>query len=190
MFYQGIHHTAFATADAEATVHFWRDLLGMRLVLISGEPGNRQYFFEVGENSCISFFEWAGVDKIPYKRHGEPVNGPFVFDHIAIGVTDQDALWEVMALLDAGDFPASDVVDHGYCYSLYSYDPNGIPIEFTCNARLADGLPLLPAAIDPTLWEKVHGAEPVPYCWPLPDPILPEDRIIVPGAGKELYLTV
>ncbi len=42
--YTGINHLAMATGDMDATIRFWRDLLGMRLVTGLGHPGYRHYF--------------------------------------------------------------------------------------------------------------------------------------------------
>jgi len=39
MKFNGINHLAMATGDMDATIRFWRDLLGMRLVGGLGEPG-------------------------------------------------------------------------------------------------------------------------------------------------------
>ena len=45
--YNGINHVALATSDMDKTIRFWRDLLGMRLIAGVGNPGRRQYFFEI-----------------------------------------------------------------------------------------------------------------------------------------------
>jgi catechol 2,3-dioxygenase-like lactoylglutathione lyase family enzyme len=47
MHYTGINHLAMATGDMDATIRFWRDLLGLRLVAGLGRPGYRHYFFEI-----------------------------------------------------------------------------------------------------------------------------------------------
>ncbi len=185
--FTGIHHTAFATDNIEKTVRFWRDLLGMRLVYAYGRPGYRQYFFEVSENNRISFFEWPDVTRVDYHRHGEPVKGPFIFDHISLGVESMEKLWDLMAKLDAAGTPVSDVIDHGCFLSIYSYDPNGIPIEFSCDS------------IDMNSWkepvlkdEDPHPADmaeamPNHDHWPDPEPIPEEERIVVPGEGVENF---
>ena len=186
-FYTGLHHTGFATRDMDLTVRFWRDLLGMRLVYSYGKPGYRQYFFHIHGDSRLSFFEWPEVEKVPYKRHGEPVKQPLVFDHISIGVKNKEALWELMARLDGADFPVSDVVDHGWFLSIYSYDPNGIPIEFSCNVRGYDleQNPVIRDTEPPS--EKMKYTDPLPGQWPDPIPILEEERILVPGEGQEYF---
>ncbi|MEO5351610.1 MAG: VOC family protein [Magnetococcus sp. XQGC-1] len=185
--FTGIHHTAFATSDMALTVRYWRDLLGMRLVYAYGSPGYRQYFFNIHGSSYISFFEWSEVEKTPYKRHGEPVKGPFAFDHISIGVVNEEALWSLVARMEGADFPVSDVVDHGWFYSVYSYDPNGIPIEFSCN------IPGIDVCRDPVIRDQepppelFMSPEPLAGQWPAPAPILSEERNIVPGEGKEFF---
>ncbi|HWR72085.1 MAG TPA: VOC family protein, partial [Nitrospirota bacterium] len=58
--FSGVNHLAMATGDIDATIQFWRDLLGMRLVVGLGQPGYRHYFFEISERDMIAFFEWPG----------------------------------------------------------------------------------------------------------------------------------
>jgi len=41
MMFKSIHHPAFVTGNLDKTIRFWRDLLGMRLALTLGNPGNR-----------------------------------------------------------------------------------------------------------------------------------------------------
>ena len=185
--FTGIHHTAFATNNIELTVRFWRDLLGMRLVYAYGSPGYRQYFFLISGNNRISFFEWDDVEPVSVRRHGDPIKGPFIFDHISIGVSDREALWEIMARLDTADFHCTDVIDHGCFLSIYSYDPNGIPIEFSCDVPGHD------LFWDPVIKDLANTSDyltepnPVPGQWPKPEPIPEEDRIIVPGEGKDNF---
>lgn len=181
--YVGIHHPAFGTCDLDKTIRFWRDLLGMRLVYTSDEGAGRQVFLSVGGGNYIVFFEWLEACSLPYRRHGEPKAGEQVFDHISIQVADEEQLWEIMGRLDAAGMPASDIVDHGFCRSLYSYDPNNIPIEFLCIRNDVD-LNARPVFADPDpLPAMKDGAEPVPGHWPEPEEILPEEREVYPGAS-------
>ncbi len=131
MRFTGINHLARATGDMDATIRYWRDLLGLRLVAGLGHPGYRHYFFELTGRDMIAFFEWPGVEPGPDKDHGAPVRGPFTFDHISFGLEDEDALWELRDRLDAAGFWVSEVVDHGFIHSLYSFDPNNIAVEFS-----------------------------------------------------------
>src|SRR3990172_6789032 len=102
--YTGINHLAMATGDMDATIRFWRDLLGMRLIAELGKPGYRHYFFEISQNDTIAFFEWPGIEPVPEKEHGRPVRGPFVFDHVSIGVESADSLWDIKDRISGAGF--------------------------------------------------------------------------------------
>lgn len=186
--YNAIHHLAMVTGDMDGTVRFWRDLLGMRLVVGLGKPGYRHYFFEVSERTFLAFFEWPGVEPVPEKDHGFPVRGPFIFDHVSFEVSDDEELYKLKRSLDAAGFYVSDVIDHGFIHSIYSFDPNGIPIEFSCAAGNID------VHEDPIMMDAapsevtLEGPEPREGNWPQPDTELPEEREIFPGEGKELVL--
>lgn len=163
--FTGINHLAMVTADMDKTVRFWRDLLGMRLVVGLGHPGYRHYFFEITDKDMIAFFEWPGVRPIAEKDHGAPVRGPVAFDHLSFGVESLDELKRLKDLLEANDFWASEIIDHGFILSLYAFDPNNIPIEFSyavpdCDVRAH------PIMIDshPTK-TAMEGSEPCPRNW-------------------------
>ena len=183
----GLNHVAFATADLESTIAYWRDLIGLRLVLGYEDMAIRQYFFAISPTMLISFFDWPQVEKPAYKRHGEPVSGPFTFDHVAIGLADEEAVWQMQGRLEAGGFPVSDVIDHGFLRSIYSYDPNHIPVEFNC---MVEGVELFSAPIlaDPHAPPAAHqGAEPQPGRWPDTPKDRQDERIVLPGEGYTLF---
>ncbi|GAB6143102.1 VOC family protein [Desulfocicer niacini] len=182
--YKGINHLAMATADIDMTIRFWRDLLGMRLVAGLGHPGYRHYFFEISPYDMIAFFEWPDVEKIPEKDHGAPVKGPLAFDHVSLGVEAEEDLWALKQKLEAAEFWVSEVIDHGFIYSIYSFDPNNIPIEFSYaipevslrkHPEMADTSPS-PMAVE--------GPEPQKGRWPeIKAPIPEADREVYPGEG-------
>ena len=136
--YTGINHLALATKDMDTTVRFWRDLLEMPLIAGLGHEGYRQYFFEISDHDMIAFFEWPEVENIPEKDHGVPVKGPFAFDHIALEVSSHEDLWTLKDRLEANDIWVSEVVDHGFIQSIYTFDPNDIPIEFSVPMKEVD----------------------------------------------------
>jgi catechol 2,3-dioxygenase-like lactoylglutathione lyase family enzyme len=182
--YTGVNHLAMVTADLEKTIRFWRDLLGLPLVIGQGRAGRRQYFFSITEQDMLAFFEWDGVEPIPEKDHGAPVKGPFVFDHVSIGVASADDLRELQATLEAAGFWASEVVDHGFIWSLYTFDPNGIALEFSVfvegrhplrTPTLVDSHPL-PAALE--------GPFPQTGKWPAPA-ALPDELVAYPGEAED-----
>jgi catechol 2,3-dioxygenase-like lactoylglutathione lyase family enzyme len=186
--FNGINHLAMATGDMDRTIRFWRDLLGMRLVAGLGKPGYRHYFFEISPLDLIAFFEWPGVEPVEEKDHGYPVKGPFIFDHVSFGVDTEDDLWEIKDKFTAAGFEVSGVIDHGFIHSIYAFDPNGIPIEFSHNVEgidirrnpsLADTAPSQTAQEGPESNTKV---------WPpVETPTAKEKRRVYPGAGSELF---
>ena len=186
--YNGVNHLAMATNNMDETIRFWRDLLGMRLVAGLGRPGYRHYFFEISARDMIAFFEWPAIEPVVEKEHGRPARGPFIFDHVSFGVESENDLWMLKDRIDAAGIWVSEVIDHGFIHSIYSYDPNGIPIEFSyhvigTNVRdeplMADREPT-PAAQE--------GSEPQFEKWPRIDKPTPtSERKIYPGAGSELF---
>jgi len=182
--YSGINHLAMATGDMDGTIRFWRDLLGMRLVAGLGSKGYRHYFFEISDQDMIAFFEWPQVTALEEKDHGVPVRGPFAFDHVSFGVAGEDDLWELKDRLEAADFWVSEVIDHGFIHSIYAFDPNGIPIEFSSPV---DGVDLRrrPQMRDryPTKF-AMEGPEPRPEKWPAVIRPTPDgQRAVYPGEG-------
>jgi len=184
----GVNHLAMATRDMDKTIRFWRDLLGMRLVAGLGQPGYRHYFFEISENDLIAFFEWPGVKPVPEKDHGRPVTGPYVFDHVSFGVETEEDLWKTKDRLSAAGFWVSDVIDHGFIHSIYAFDPNGIPIEFSHNVEEVNvrKKPSMKDS-DPSAVTQ-EGSEPQLRKWPTVNSPTPKNEwIVYPGAGSELF---
>ena len=186
--FNGINRLAMATGDMDKTIRFWRDLLGMRLVAGLGQPGYRHYFFQISDCDLIAFFEWSGTEPVSKKEHGWPVKGPFIFDHVSFGVESEDDLGELKDKLDAAGFHVSDTINHGFIHSIYSHDPNGIPIEFSYNVAGID------IRKEPQMKDEapsrvtLEGVEPQTGVWPgVKTPTPASKRVVYPGAGSELF---
>ena len=188
MNYNGVNHIALATGNIKETVRFWRDLLGMRLIAAIGDPGNMQYFFEISENCSIAFFEWPNVEPVPEKEHGRVVAGPFAFDHIAFGLEREDELWELKDKFNAAGIWVSEVIDHGFIHSIFTFDPNGIPIEFAWNVQGID-IRKNPLIIEPPPNEAAgEGPEPQEDRWPSVEvPTMKTDRKTYPGQISRFF---
>lgn len=182
--YTGINHLAMATRDMDRTIRFWRDLLEMRLVAGLGRPGYRHYFFEISAHDMIAFFEWPGVENLPEKDHGVPINGPFAFDHVSFEVETDDDLFSLKGRLGGAGFWVSEVVDHGFIHSIYSFDPNNIPIEFSAP------VPGVDVRKTPRMRDRqrgpvsLEGSDPQPGHWPSLEPIPDGEKIVYPGEGR------
>jgi catechol 2,3-dioxygenase-like lactoylglutathione lyase family enzyme len=186
--FNGVNHLAMATGDMDMTIRFWRDLLGMRLVAGLGQPGYRHYFFQISDRDLIAFFEWPTIKPVKRKEHGAPVSGPFIFDHVSFGVETEEDLWALKDRLAAADQWVSDVIDHGFIHSIYAFDPNGIPIEFSHNVAGID------VRKNPQMRDTVpvrfaqEGAEPLADKWPAVKKATPKaERMVYAGAGSELF---
>jgi catechol 2,3-dioxygenase-like lactoylglutathione lyase family enzyme len=171
-----------------ATIRFWCDLLGMRLISGFGEAGFRHYFFEIDASSSISFFEWDGAQPVARKLHGRPVSGQIAFDHVAFALDSADAVWMLKDRLEAAGFPCSDMIDHGSFHAVYSFDPNGIPIKFCCDAeelQSCGGFILHDANPPPAATE---GAEPQRGKWPeVTNPIPTAKRLVKTGDSSGFF---
>ncbi len=95
-----------------------------------------------------------------------PFPAHFAFDHVSLGVESEEDLWELKDKLEAADIWVSEVVDHGFIHSIYSFDPNNIPLEFSYNVRGAE-IRLHPVMGDVAPSEITReGSEPQPNHWP------------------------
>lgn len=186
--FNGVNHLAMATGDMDSTIRFWRDLLEMRLVAGLGKPGYRHYFFQISDTDLIAFFEWSGVKPVKKKDHGEPVKGPYIFDHVSFGVDTEEDLWRLKDRISAAGFWVSEVIDHGFIHSIYAFDPNGIPIEFSHNVEGIDVRknPSINDSAPSTITKE--GSEPRLDKWPKVVKATPKKEwIVYPGAGSELF---
>ena len=105
------HHVALATRDLEATHAFYTDVMSFTLVKAVAADSNdkgdwaKHLFYDTG----LGLPEWV--------------------NHIAFDAPDLEALEaRKQHWLGAGLFVAE--IDHGWCTSIYTTDPNGILVEF------------------------------------------------------------
>lgn len=185
---RGIHHLALVTGSLDLTLRFWRDLIGLQVRCRVGAPGYRQYFLDAGGRTLLAFFEWTGAEPLPEKDHGVPKRGPIVFDHVAFELGDEADLFALRERIGAAGFWVSEAMDQGFVRSIYTFDPNGVPVEFSVAV----------AASDPRLTTRfadrspgavaLEGADPQPGVWPVPARATPEgDRVFYPGVESDWF---
>ena len=133
---KGLHHAAFRCRDSEETRRFYEDFLGLPLVeafeIRQTKTGRStsvlHTFFEMGDGSCMAFFEAPGRPFDFKPQHD--------FDlHIALEVEPA----ELDARFDEGrkrGIETRGIADHGFIRSIYFRDPNGYVVELS--ARKAD----------------------------------------------------
>jgi len=135
-----LHHNAYVTKDMEATRRFYEDIIGMPLIATWAEKTDlfgkeRVYchcFFALEDGGALAFFQFADEDD-----HAEfgPQMPMSPFHHIALRVTreQQDAMLERVQQAGYTEPEGYYVLEHGYCHSLYVFDPNGLIVEFTAD---------------------------------------------------------
>ena len=160
----GVNHLAFITNDLTKTIRFWRDLLGLRLEAGIGHEGYRHYFFKLGDENQIAFFEYEQASPMEYKFHGERTDKPLGFDHLSMTVDTVEELFGFKDKLEAAGFKVHGAVDHGIIWSIYFFDPNNIPLEISWETMKVTNPPAMdevkPMAI------VAEGAAPQPGHWP------------------------
>ena len=137
----GFHHLAIATKDAKATHGFYTGAMGFELVKVEvGRAGTRGFakhlFYDTGNGEMIAFWDFhdAGLPDDWSPAISDGLGLPHWANHVAFHARDQD---EIVARrrrwLDHG----CDVmeIDHGWCTSIYTNDPNGIMVEFCTTTR-------------------------------------------------------
>ena len=139
-----LHHTAYLSKDLEKTRAFYEDIVGLPLVATWSEADElfgavRVYchcFFGMPDGSALAFFQFA--EKKDQDEFDPPLT-PSPFRHIALNVT-ADAQADIHERLKKANWKPEGtyVLEHGYCRSLYTEDPNGMLLEFTCDAPGAE----------------------------------------------------
>lgn len=135
-----LHHNAYVTHDQEATRAFYEDIIGLPLIATWKESDElfgkvRVYchtFYGLGDGSALAFFQFA--EKEDQAQFG-PKMPHSPFQHIALKVTE-DVQNGITERLEKAEWKPEEtyVLEHGYCQSVYTSDPNGLLLEFTVDA--------------------------------------------------------
>ncbi len=113
----------------DATVRFYHGVLGMRLVSMVMAGPMRHYFFEIGPENTVAFFEVKGAHAFA-KPAGIPDRDRSAqFDHLSFNLPDEEALHALRDRLAAYGCEVTEVVDHEIVHSIYFTDPHGIALE-------------------------------------------------------------
>ena len=145
---RGIHHLALNTEDMKMTIDYYVDVLGMKLVHamkippgLGAGPNNRgnppyenlrHYFFDMGNDSLLAFFEMPKGEKqvgdrdaIAAMQHVSFSMLPDAFEALQLRLRERDI--DTIGPLEV--LPG--------VFSVYFFDPNGIRLEASCQP--ADG---------------------------------------------------
>ena len=157
---KGFHHITMVSSDAQRTLAFYRDLLGIQLIkktINFDDPGAYHLYFGNAEGmpgTILTFFEW------PHTRRGHwGVGG---VHHLALEVRNTEAQLKWKRRLEDEGVPVNGPIDRGYFTSLYFADPDGQILEIATagpgyaidEPAEALGQSLLLPPVDPTPDEK------------------------------------
>ena len=138
---RGVHHLALNTDDMQMTIAFYTEVLGMPLIHAmrvppglgtgEGNRGNppyenlRHYFFDMGNDSTLAFFELPkGAEELGNR------NNVAAMQHVAFA-TDAAGATALLARLTAhGVANSGPIESFTNLHSVYFFDPNGIRLEF------------------------------------------------------------
>jgi len=126
--WRGVNHLALVTPDMDATVRFYAGVLGMRVVATVMAGPMRHYFFEIGPENTVAFFEMRGMETFA-KPAGMPTSRAIQLDHLSFNLPDEQALLDLRDRLRDAGCEVTEVVDHTIVRSVYFTDPNGIALE-------------------------------------------------------------
>ena len=145
---RGIHHLALNTEDMKMTIDYYVDVLGMKLVHamkippgLGAGPNNRgnppyenlrHYFFDMGNDSLLAFFEMPKGEKQVGDR-----NAIAAMQHVSFSMLP-DAFEALQLRLKERDIDTIGPLEVlPGVFSVYFFDPNGIRLEASCQP--ADG---------------------------------------------------
>lgn len=134
---KGIHHVAFASRDTQATYDFYHNKLGMKLFRTEnhrqGEGYFRHFFFDMGNDQLIGFFEVNNVGERPdYKTDLSGSLGlPLWVNHIAFNTETEERFEQIKNRAKENGVRFFAKIDHDWVKSIYFLDPNGITLEYT-----------------------------------------------------------
>jgi catechol 2,3-dioxygenase-like lactoylglutathione lyase family enzyme len=133
----GFHHLAIATRDLDATHRFYTEAMGFELVKAVAAPTPeggwaRHLFYDAGDDGMLAIWDLHDDEHIPPDFSPAISTGlglPAWVNHVAFNATDLDDLCRRRDHWLSLGYDAAQI-DHGWCTSVYTNDPNGILVEF------------------------------------------------------------
>ena len=182
----GIHHLTAIATDAQRTVDFYTQIVGLRLVKQAvnfDDPTAYHLYFgndAAAPGSLLTFFEWKDL---PPGRTG--VGGTH---HVALETASRDTLLQWKRWLSDQGLPVSGPYDRVYFTSIYFTDPDGLIIEIATRGpgwtvdeapdRLGTAVQMPPAAtMTGHRDEAAIAAETWPEAITAPTPLMRLDQI-------------
>lgn len=132
------HHLALVAKDMQAMHDFYERVMGFELVKVEIAPimeggWGKHFFYRMGGDDSKFIAFWELHDTPSQADHQYDLNAaanlPAGTNHISFTA---DSVEELMARKDKWHDAGLDVleIDHNWCHSVYTRDPNGNMVEF------------------------------------------------------------
>jgi catechol 2,3-dioxygenase-like lactoylglutathione lyase family enzyme len=135
----GVHHIAIATPQIDAMHGFYTEAMGFELVkaVVNPTPEGgwaKHVFYDTGDGQMIAFWDLHGEFTVPTGGLAGSVGLPDWTNHLAFTAADRTAL---DVARDRWLAVGCDVVeiDHEFCVSIYTNDPDGTLVEWCMDTR-------------------------------------------------------
>ena len=134
----GYHHLALAARDMTAIHRFYEDVMGFELVKVEVAPvpdgGWAKHFFYRMDGDDSRFIAFWELHDVPGTAQLETnlcraAGVPDFINHIAFAVSTADELDRRKGRWLAAGRDVLEI-DHGWCHSIYTKDPNDNLVEF------------------------------------------------------------
>jgi catechol 2,3-dioxygenase-like lactoylglutathione lyase family enzyme len=137
----GVHHLAFATKDVEANHRFYTEAMGFELVKVEiapmGKGWAKHLFYSTGpaRDQLVAFWDLHDPSLGEWSADISRGQGlPDGVNHLAFSA---DGMEDLARRRERWLSHGQDVmeIDHDWCFSVYTKDPNGILVEFCTLVR-------------------------------------------------------
>ncbi len=126
---RGTDHITIWGSNAEETIEFYQDILGMPLVLKQpnlDDPNQTHLFFDTGDGRILTFFVNDDRPSVPLQR-GQTGS----VHHISYKI-DPAEFEQITDALD-GEGYGYNVFNRGIFHSIYTQDNNGLVVELSAD---------------------------------------------------------
>lgn len=119
---RGIIHAGLSTRNMEASIHFYGEVLGGRVIMEIEEPKGEPFIvcFQYKDGTCVELF---------YPRQEHPLGEQLGRNHLCFGVDNIEAISK--RLMDYGvEIEVHPQRARDGNYQMWCLDPNGYRVEF------------------------------------------------------------
>jgi glyoxylase I family protein len=121
----GLNHLAFVAHDLDATIDFYTQVVGLKLLRVrplDGDPDSTMVFFDLGRGEFLAFLKLNGVTE-------SVVRGVGGVHHFALTV-DRDQYHNFKSRAEARGIKCN-TISHEILDSISALDPNGVEVELS-----------------------------------------------------------